>query len=513
MKKIILGIITIMLAVTIFGCGKAQQASGGGSSGGGGGNGGGGGGNGDSPAVFTISGTAQIPTSIDDNKYASLPVRFGRGLANLFISPAHAADLFKPLKNADVKIFEFGKDDVVTTAKTGNDGRYTVSLQQGKIYEVVIEKAAADGSATINIKNIAHEKELEVDVTPVTSVAVEAILKNPEVKAALLAVNSGAGDSKPDVSAVTGIIETAKEKVEEYYAKPENQDALNSINENITSTTPPALPPITIIEEYALNITVSPNSSAGSVEKTPTPNGSNGKYLEGTKVKLLAKSSEGYAFKEWSGGGLTGKENPKEITMGSTKNIMAVFTRTDGARPVAEITDIDSWAWDESWQGEDATNLSSKPLDNTGVSGAKIHGLKVGKKDGKLYFMAKLSNNEAPSENLRYQVVVVVDENNYDNMAFVNITHGYEDENEGWISDNWRASSWKQIVGHDGAESVSPNPAELVSISADIIVAAIPISTITDILGDKPNYVVFINTAPLYGQGNYYALELRKIAF
>jgi hypothetical protein len=269
MKKIILGIITILLAAAIFGCGRVQQSSGGGSSGGNGGSG-------DSPATFTISGAAKVPESIADN-YASLPVRFGRGLASLLLTPAHAAEFgFSPLKNADVKIFEFGKDAVVTTAKTDNDGHYTVSLPQGKIYVVVIEKAATDGtSAPITIKNIAHEKELEVDVTPVTSVAVEAISRNVAVRETLLAVNSGTGGSKPNT--VTGVIEATKKTVENYYDK--HRDELSQINVTSPPTPPliPSIKEIRMLETYLegeTHIVVSPNP----VHTTRTPVDLNGSW-------------------------------------------------------------------------------------------------------------------------------------------------------------------------------------------------------------------------------------------
>jgi hypothetical protein len=227
MKKIILAIFTITLMLAIFGCGKMQQARGGGNNGSG------------NPTTFTISGEAQVPNSIDDTLYASWPERLGRYLAGVFIPQVYAADFgFKPLKKADVKIFEFGADTVVMTAKTGDDGRYTVSLPLGKIYIVVVEKAASDGSATINIKNVAHEESPKVDVTPVTSVAVEAISQNAAAREALVAVNSGSGDDKPDVSTVVNLVTDIKKKVENYYETHQNE--IDSVD--VTAPTPPSVP-------------------------------------------------------------------------------------------------------------------------------------------------------------------------------------------------------------------------------------------------------------------------------
>ncbi|GBR74544.1 hypothetical protein NO1_1701 [Candidatus Termititenax aidoneus] len=318
MKKIILAIFTVMLALAIFGCGKMQQASGGG---GGSSDRGGGG---DKKTTFEISGEAQVPNSIDDDLYASWPERLGRGLASVFIPQVYAADFgFKPLKNADVKVFEFGTDTIVVTAKTGNDGSYSVSLPLGKIYVVAVEKAASNGSATINIKNIAHEENLVVDVTPITSVALEAISQNSIVRNTLTAVN-GSGSGKPDVSAVAGIIETVQENVENYYDT--HTDEISNVD--VTSPAPPTVPSIpNIIEEYTLTIAISPNSAESSVTVNKTPAPTDGKYLQGTKVKLTVQGNVTWNFKEWSGTDENDVNNNNEITMDGNKNITAEFTR------------------------------------------------------------------------------------------------------------------------------------------------------------------------------------------
>ncbi|GBR73873.1 hypothetical protein NO1_1145 [Candidatus Termititenax aidoneus] len=331
MKKIILAIFTVMLTLAIFGCGKAQQASGGGGSSGGGG--------GNTKTTFDISGAAQVPSSIaDDLLYASWPERLGRGLASVFIPQVYAADFgFKPLKNADVKVFELGTDTIVVTAKTGNDGRYSVSLPLGKIYVVAMEKAASDGSATINIKNIAHEENPVVDVTPITSVVVEAISQNSTIRETLIAVNTGSGGGKPDVSAVAGIVETVQENVETYYDT--HTDEIDNVD--VTSPAPPDVSNIPKIEEYTLIITVSPSeaeSSGVTVNKTPAPNGSNGKYLKGTKVKLQAISNAPYRFDQWSGANGNAVVN-NEITLNTGKTITAEFVKTVVVRVPKAITD------------------------------------------------------------------------------------------------------------------------------------------------------------------------------
>jgi hypothetical protein len=405
----------------------------------------------------------------------------------------------------------------VAAAKTGNDGRYTISLPLGKVYVVVVEKAASDGSATINIKNIAHEENPEVDITPVTSVAVEAISQNITLRETLTAVNNGSGGNKPDVSAVAGAIDTAKENVETYYESHQSEII------DVTATTPPSVPSIpNLIEEYTLTVGVSPNAAVQdgvTVNLPPAPNAS-GKYLKGTKVTLRATSgSASYRFEEWTGADAGDVEN-NEITITGTKNITAKFARTDGARLVDEIDNIDTWAWDDSWNiGETSEDYSNKKRPTDGITGVIVQGLKVGKKDNNLYFMAKLLNGESPSENCRYQFIVLADTNNdnYINagetMVYVNVTHGAEGDGGQWVHDYWRARSDKEI-GDDGAEYITPNVAELVRVSADIIVAAIPISTIKEILGDKPYYNVMMNTARnMDGGWNYYRLELRKVAF
>ncbi|MDR1113913.1 MAG: hypothetical protein LBL50_02350 [Candidatus Margulisbacteria bacterium] len=493
MKKIILAIFTIMLTLAIFGCGKAQQASGGGgSSGGGGGN----------PTTFTISGTAQVPSSIDDTLYASWPERLGRGLASVFIPQVYAANFnFKPLKNADVKIFEFGGNTIITTAKTSNEGHYTINLPLGKIYVVVVEKAASDGSATINIKNIAHEENPVVDVTPVTSVAVEAISQNNTIREAIAALNSGSGDNKPDVSTVAGIIETVKENVENYY-----DTYTSEINDvvDVTSPVPPTVPP-DLIEEYTLTVAVSPANSG-----TVTPNG--GTYLKNAKVKLQAFANTDWRFDSWSGD-LTGNNNPSdEIAITTDITVTANFTRETWS--VEEITDVSNWGWDDNWQIGELDD--SNKLDTTEISGARIHGLKVGKKDDKLYFMAKLSNDETPNEDLRYQFCVASDhDNNGDYLdnetwAYVDVRHGYWGESEVWHDSEWNAkSAWETPSGN---RPTTVNTAELVSTS-NIIVASIKIDTIEEILGKKSYYAISINTAPYNGQGNYYTADIREVKF
>ncbi|MGP3778183.1 InlB B-repeat-containing protein [Halanaerobium saccharolyticum] len=58
-------------------------------------------------------------------------------------------------------------------------------------------------------------------------------------------------------------------------------------------------------------------------EVVSTPQGDS--YTEGTVVKLTANPADGWKFDHWSGD-LTGSENPKNIAINSEKNIIAVFT-------------------------------------------------------------------------------------------------------------------------------------------------------------------------------------------
>jgi hypothetical protein len=152
MKKIILGIITIILAVTIFGCGRVQQSSGGGSSGGNsGGN------------TYSISGKASVPESVDTGDGGGSQAQ---GFSIMAVSDK------KPLSGADVKIYEFGKLETIrTVGQTQADGSYSVSgLDPSKTYVVSVEKNT--GAATINMQNIAYRADTQVDIEPLSTLAV-----------------------------------------------------------------------------------------------------------------------------------------------------------------------------------------------------------------------------------------------------------------------------------------------------------------------------------------------------
>ena len=74
---------------------------------------------------------------------------------------------------------------------------------------------------------------------------------------------------------------------------------------------------------YDLTVGVSPSGGTVTLEPSPPAEG----YVEGTEVTLTAVANEGYEFDHWSGA-LSGSENPAAITMDSSKEVTAYFTRT-----------------------------------------------------------------------------------------------------------------------------------------------------------------------------------------
>jgi hypothetical protein len=173
MKKIILGIITILLAFAIFGCGKTAAGSGGG-----GGNGGG-----TSPSTFTVSGVVQAPDGLGDVQ-ASLPRRVGRALASLFVSRAYAVNAGNAVSGAPVKAYVFGTETLAGETKTDEDGKYSLTLDEGKTYELVAQYKAAGGQ-DVTLKNLTHkDAPATANISPVSTLAAEllkALKANPEV--------------------------------------------------------------------------------------------------------------------------------------------------------------------------------------------------------------------------------------------------------------------------------------------------------------------------------------------
>jgi hypothetical protein len=346
-------------------------------------------------------------------------------------------------------------------------------------------------------------KTKTADLTPTSTVTVEVISAN----AAEMLKNFNENMN------IDAAVAEVQDGVNDYYADDSNSDALaalltaadegNAISLNNLSNVENAA-----IKIYTLTVGVNPANSG-----TVSPNGVIS-YLKNAKVKLQAFNNEKGSFFEWSGG-LRSVNNPSdEMIMDGDKTVTANFARRDGIWPVDEIADTGSWDWDDTWQiGEFGGNYNKRP--DTGISGAIIHGLKVGKKDGKLHLMAKLSNDAIPNRTLMYQFIIVTDANNNGNyldekMIFVNVT---------W-NDKWNAQSALQLE-NEGLKFTTTNAAVFAhSIpdgpddeGSDLFAVSIPISMIEEILGEKDYYAVSIDTFPIETNFNYYVLDFRKVVF
>lgn len=75
--------------------------------------------------------------------------------------------------------------------------------------------------------------------------------------------------------------------------------------------------------EFPLNITISPDAGAGHTHQFPAPVSGN-LYYVGTDVLISADANSGHIFDHWEGA-LTGSVNPANITMDSTKEVIAVY--------------------------------------------------------------------------------------------------------------------------------------------------------------------------------------------
>ncbi|GBR72871.1 hypothetical protein NO1_0328 [Candidatus Termititenax aidoneus] len=163
MKKIILAIFTVMLALSIFGCGKTQQASGGGSSSGGGGGGG------NTPQTFSISGESDLL-----NGYVS---GFSVMAADDFSVTLHDL-LTGATVNANVKI---------------EDGKYSVTgLDAAKVYEVRLRKNSDVQSNVAAKPRFSDTATVNVSENT-TTFANKIIEKKDEIKDALTGANAAAG--------------------------------------------------------------------------------------------------------------------------------------------------------------------------------------------------------------------------------------------------------------------------------------------------------------------------------
>jgi hypothetical protein len=154
MKKIILAIFTIMLAVAIFGCGKTAAGTGRGSSGGGGNTG----------STFSVSGT--MPAEL------LVVAGFNAQSIGAQVVPA----------GAEVKIYEYGKLGTRRTAgNVGADGKFNISnLDTSKAYVLKIgDYAALAGKPR-------RDDTARVTVDVLSTTIVEKIVENVTLNAILL---------------------------------------------------------------------------------------------------------------------------------------------------------------------------------------------------------------------------------------------------------------------------------------------------------------------------------------
>jgi hypothetical protein len=286
MKKIILGIITIILAVAIFGCGKAQQASGGGSSGGGDGNGGGN----ETPQTFSIQG--YVPAA---------------AMQTVGMSAQATGDEF------EIKVFSFADNNQWSgnTWKPNANGYYKIDgLPLGKVFIVEAQKGQT------KMRNLAFGSADDkgqtktADITPTSTVTVELISAN--AAETLKSFNENTD--------LTSAVEEVQAGVDTYYT---NNTDLTALKNAITGgNVIPNLADVKAVAIVECELTII--ATNGTVALTPSPNSSNGnvhKYLKNTKVKLLATGSTGYILKEWSDADVRNNE----IAMDMDKGITAVF--------------------------------------------------------------------------------------------------------------------------------------------------------------------------------------------
>lgn len=104
---------------------------------------------------------------------------------------------------------------------------------------------------------------------------------------------------------------------------------------------------------YPLAVTV---TGKGSVSRDPNAI----RYAEGTKVTLTAEPAAGWAFDGWSGDGVSGKENPLEVTVNAETNITANFI-LDSSDPNSNLlqngdfaSELTPWEFN-SWNNSTAT--------------------------------------------------------------------------------------------------------------------------------------------------------------
>ncbi|MDG5816529.1 carbohydrate binding domain-containing protein [Chitinispirillales bacterium ANBcel5] len=95
----------------------------------------------------------------------------------------------------------------------------------------------------------------------------------------------------------------------------------------------------------------------GSVSRNPNSDS----YPAGTSVQLTANANEGWRFSGWSGDGVYGDQNPLSVTVNSTMNITATFTRLQDNDDGDDSGDDDS---DDSSEGDESRGGGSQPGEN-----------------------------------------------------------------------------------------------------------------------------------------------------
>jgi hypothetical protein len=284
MKKIILGIITIMLAAAIFGCGKTAA-----SSGGGGGN------------------------SNNNNNNNNNNTQTFSAEGKVYGVNAENADSYV------IKVYDLDGSPRDGLWRPNANGSYKIDgLPLNIVLIVVVEKDA------LQMKNLAWGTaagEIKADLTPTSTVAVEVISANATARA-LLENFDGSVE-------IDDAVANVQEGVNDYYADTGNSSKLDALIDaanngaSLTETIASDLSDIenAAIETCTLTVDISPVNTG-----TVSPN--SGTFLKGTKVKLQAKGSAvgdtRYFFKNWSGYNVADVIN-NEITLDDNKTISAEF--------------------------------------------------------------------------------------------------------------------------------------------------------------------------------------------
>jgi hypothetical protein len=311
MKKIILGIITIMLAAAIFGCGKTASNVG---SSGGGSSGGGGGGTPNTPKTFSVRG------KIDLSKTDGAAIQaWGQ-----FEVAIYSFNADTDISNVDIKYYALDNSYAITGIPAGDVYMIKANNENEGVELSALVWGAAGENKTVNL-------------TPISTVTVELVSANPVIQATLEAANENTD---------MGVIEEIQDDIAEYYSNPAALAGLtDSVNNGDLDVA--ALPSdvLDIVDDK-----VELNSRTLSVAVWPvgtgtvSPNG--GVYLSGTALRLKAVASEGYEFKSWSNGE---NSNPWEIKLeNSNISVTANFAADTGYAAPDSFTAQGSMAFNES---------------------------------------------------------------------------------------------------------------------------------------------------------------------